>query len=165
MALARWTVASLGETDDIDMELAANVWPIADNDTKIVTRFLARAYAFEASDDAIARTLEVLSATDYLLARMFRIPEHLTLVSQFGSLRGAVELSVFHEMLHQLVEPALMELEADYLRIQGFRYTDPEAEPVPVIRIPRFPKEPYLVVTTVLDMDDGTLRPVLDKGG
>ena len=52
------------------MELVANIWPIVDQMTGIVQRFLFKAYALEATDQEISIVLTTLARADYRTAEV-----------------------------------------------------------------------------------------------
>jgi hypothetical protein len=142
------------------MELVANVWPVFDGNTRIVQRFLARAYAMEASDETISATLKALAPSDFRLAKAFAIPERFTVVSKYGSLQGAVTLGDFHEYSAAILAPAFEAIEADFARLQGIAIPTSGA-PIGIGIIPKFPGEPYLLVTSLLETATGALVPQL----
>lgn len=142
------------------MELVANVWPVFDGNTRIVQRFLARAYAIDASDETISLTLKALAPTDFRLAKAFAIPQQFAVVSKYGSLRGAVTLGDFHERQAAILAPAFEALEADFARLQGIAIA-PGGDPAGIGIIPKFPSEPYLLVTSLLETPTGKLVPQL----
>lgn len=142
------------------MELVANIWPVADQQTGLVQRFFMRAYALEADDDTISRTLTALAPSDWLTARVFAIPQRFQEVSPFGTLAGCVSLRLFHEYQFAIIEAALREWEDSYPRLQGIRA---DGQTAGEVTIPRFPENPYIVVTTLLETPDGRLVPQLQR--
>lgn len=141
------------------MELVANVWPVVDSQSGLVQRFFMRAYAMEAADELINVTLRSLAPHDFRIARVFVIPEQFKFVTEHGTLTGCVTLGSFQEYQSQILEQGFAELEKGYSRLQGVAAQG--IHPVGVGVIPRFPKEPYLVVTTIVEMPDGSLQPQL----
>ncbi len=139
------------------MELVANVWPVVDQQALLVQRFMIRSYAVEADDAAISGMLTILAPTDYLMARVFPIPPRFRQVSPHGELVGCVSLPQFHDRQSDILEPAFRALEADHAKLQGISVTGPQ--PVGTGKIPRFPEDPYLVVTVLLETPDGRLIP------
>ena len=89
------------------MQLIANVWPVVDSGTSFVQRFFVRAYAIEADDALISKILRALAATDFRLARGFRIHERFTVTSEHGTLTGTMPLAVFHQHADLVIEGAL----------------------------------------------------------
>ena len=143
------------------MELVANVWPVVDEQAMLVQRFMIRAYAVEADDAAISALLTTLAPTDYLLARVFPIPARFRQVSPHGELVGCVSLTQFHQQQFSILEPAFRALEADHAPLQGIAVTG--TQPVGTGKIPRFPENPYLVTTVLLETPDGRLIPQIEK--
>ncbi|CAN5895045.1 hypothetical protein BH11VER1_BH11VER1_01930 [soil metagenome] len=145
------------------MELVADVWPVADQLTGLVQRFFMRAYALEVDDATISRTLTTLAPTDFRMARVFQVPRQFEYVTSAGTLEGCVTLGDFHEYQLSILESAMRALEADYPRLQGIAMSD--GEPVGISLLTRFPAEPYLVVTTLIETPDGQLLPQLKPQG
>ena len=139
------------------MELVANVWPVVDVRTGSVLRFFMRAYLLPPSDAVISTTLRALSGTDFRLATMFAIPERFTLVSEFGGLEGCVTIDDFRHYLSDILEPAMASLEGEYAELQVIGMLQEKL--TGISHMPRFPAEPYLVITPLLEMPDGTLHP------
>lgn len=148
-------------TNGDEMELAANVWPVLDESTGIVQRYFMRAYAFKAPDDVIGATLRSLAPTDYCLAQVFPVPARFHVSSQYGTLQGAVTIGDFHEYQEIILENALRSLEKVPAPFHG---VDASGEqPRGVVAQPAFPREPYLVVTVILESAAGDLRPHLGQ--
>ncbi|MHB1094757.1 MAG: hypothetical protein ACYC3F_01125 [Gemmatimonadaceae bacterium] len=141
------------------MNLSANVWPVVDAATGFVLRFLMRAYALDASDEVISRTLRALAPTDYLMARPFPVPQCFVMTSEHGTISGCVTIRTFH--LHQgaIIEEALRSLEDEFAALQGIDVRD--GQTIGVALSPRFPPDPYFVVTSLLETEDGRLAPVI----
>ena len=140
------------------MELVANVWPVMDGNTGFVLRFLARAYALEAPDEVISATLKALAPTDFRLARAFPIPQKYVARSQFGDLAGCVHIRDFHAHQSDILEAAFRALESDFGKLQGVGI-DAHSGAHGIGFIPRFPDNPYLLVTTLHESDEGQLQP------
>lgn len=141
------------------MELAANVWPVFDEDTGLVLRFFARAYAIEASDSEISRTLHALAPTDFRLAQLFPVPSTFSVTSQFGTLQGCVTLAGFHEDQAAILAAALSKMEEGFAPLQAVSTATPDTMPMGLSLMPRFPAEPYVLVTSLLETRDGQLVP------
>jgi hypothetical protein len=139
------------------MELTANVWPVADAQTGLVQRYYMRAYALEAEDAVISATLRSLAPSDWLMAEQFLIPKNFQEVSCHGVLEGCVGLRQFHEHQGRILEAAFRTLEDGYARLQGV--TGEGGGTAGPLIIPRFPENPYLIVTTLLETPDGRLLP------
>jgi hypothetical protein len=139
------------------MELAANVWPVVDEGTGIVQRFFMRAYAFDAPDDVIGATLRSLAPTDFRLAHVFPIPDRFHVSSPYGTLQGAVTAGDFHEHQESILTQAFRSLEESPAPFHGVDMSG--SEPRGVVVRPRFPDEPYLVVTAILESAAGELKP------
>jgi hypothetical protein len=141
------------------LELTANVWPVVDSGTGVVLRFLVRAYAIDAPDDVISATLRALAPTDFRLAHLFRIPERFILSFEHAEVQGCVTIGDFHRHRQQILTPVFAELEKQFARLQGIGWSQDEQQLIGIGVIPRFPPEPYLLLTALLEMPDGRLVP------
>jgi hypothetical protein len=141
------------------LELAANVWPVVDSGMGVVLRYFIRAYAMDARDDVIGATLRALAPADFRVAQMFTIPKRFTLVSEYGELSGCVTIADFHQYQETILTPTFADLEKAFAKLQGIRLSLEDEQPIGVGLIPRFPHEPYLLVTSLLEMPDGRLVP------
>lgn len=61
----------------------------------------------------------------------------------------------------QALDAAFQELEQDFAKFQGISMTT--GTPTIIGTLPRFPPEPYLVVTTLVETPDGRLVPQLPQ--
>jgi len=145
------------------LELVANVWPVVDEGTGLVLRYYMRAYAVDAPDEVISETLRALAPTDFRLARMFRIPKRFAVVSEHGQLDACVSIGDFRRYQEEILTPALAQLEEESAKLQGIRANPATGEVVGASVIPRFPTEPYLVVTALLETPDGELVPQVSR--
>lgn len=139
------------------MELVANVWPVVDEETGLVQRFFMRAYAIEADDRVISLVLKALAPTDFRIARDFKISDRFKLTSEHGTLAGVVSISVFQKDIQAVIEDAYRALENDYAKVQGIDMSSDSPKPLNII--PRFPEDPYTIVTALVETFDGQLIP------
>jgi hypothetical protein len=143
------------------MELVANVWPVVDEGTGLVQRYLVRAYAMRAEDRVISAVLKALAPTDFRIARAFKIPTRFKVTSEYGTLSGAVPIGTFHQDMQTILEEAYRSLENDYAKLQCIDMSSESPRPVNVI--PRFPNNPYTVTTVLIETPDGRLIAQLDR--
>lgn len=109
-----------------------------------------RAYVVAASDEVIGSTLRALAPGDYRMAGVFPIPARFKLVSEHGTLDGAVTLSDFHSHQEVILESAFRALEREFVPFQGLDARS-ESGVTGVAEIVRFPSNPYLVTTTLTE--------------
>jgi hypothetical protein len=140
------------------MELTANVWPVFD-ETGLVLRFFMRAYAMEAPDEVISATLQALAPTDFRIAPVYPIPRRFAVVSPYGALQGCVTIGAFHEDQSAILASAFKNIEKSFTTLQGVATNGPQGDPVGVGVIPRFPANPYLLITSLLETPAGQLIP------
>ena len=140
------------------MELVANVWPIVDQTTGIVQRFLFRAYALEANDEEISTVLTILARSDYRTAQLEKIPDNYKLSSEHGTMSGAVEVGMFNQYMHSILEDTLIASEKSFANMDNYGIgLDGPLIPEAL----KFPAEPYLVTTYLIELPSGELIPHL----
>lgn len=143
------------------MELVANIWPIVDQMTGIVQRFLFRAYALDATDQEISTILTTLARADYRTAQVVKIPDNYQLSSEHGTMYGAVEVATFNQYMHSIVEDTLAAAEKSFANMNNYGIgVDDTLIPEAV----KFPAEPYLVTTYLIETPNGELIPHTKAG-
>ena len=143
------------------MELVANVWPIVDQMTGVVQRFLFRAYALEATDQEISIVLTTLARADYRTAEVVKIPDNYQLSSEHGTMSGAVEVATFNQYMHSIVEDTLTAAEKSFANMNNYGIgVDGPLIPEALT----FPAEPYFVTTYLLESPSGELTPHIKAG-
>lgn len=68
---------------------------------------------------------------------------------------GIVPIGTFQQDVHMIIEGAYRELEGDYAKVQGIDMSSGIPNPVNVI--PRFPEDPYTIITPLIETFDGQL--------
>ena len=138
------------------MELVANVWPIVDQMTGIVQRFLFRAYALESNDQEISTVLTTLARSDYRTAQTVKIPDKYILSSEHGEISGALEVVVFNQYMYSILENTLVAAEKSFANMNNYGIgVDGPLIPEALT----FPAEPYLVTTYLIELSNGELIP------
>ncbi|MCK8043689.1 hypothetical protein MSG37_02230 [Shewanella sp. 1CM18E] len=141
------------------MELVANIWPIVDQQTGIIQRFLFRAYALSASDDEISLVLTTLARSDYRTAEACVIPKKYSLTYENKTIAGAITLSGFNEEMYSIIEDTLKDYERVFAETLNYgldQNGNPKRhEPL------TFPDEPYFVTTFLRELPNGSLIPEL----
>ena len=138
------------------MELVANIWPILDQETGVIQRFLFRVYALEATDQEISTVLTILARSDYRTAQGVKIPDNYKLSSEHGTISGAVEAPLFNKYMHNIIEDTLIAAEKSFTNMNNFGIG--REGPV-TSNVLRFPAEPYLVTTYLIELPNGELIP------
>lgn len=142
------------------MELVANIWPIVDQMTGIVQRFLFRAYALEATEQEISTVLTILARSDYRTAQVEKIPDNYQLSSEHGAISGAVEVGMFNQYMHSILEDTLIAAEKSFANMNNYGIgIDGPLIPEALT----FPAEPYFVTTYLLELPSGELIPHLKE--
>ncbi len=143
------------------MELVANIWPIVDQMTGVVQRFLFRAYALDATDQEISTVLNILARSDYRTAQLVKIPDNYKLISEHGTMPGAVEVATFNQYMHNIVEDTLTAAEKSFANMNNYGIgLDGPLIPEALT----FPAEPYLVTTYLIELPSGELIPHIKAG-
>ena len=143
------------------MELVANIWPIVDQMTGVVQRFLFRAYALNATDQEISIVLTILARSDYRTAQVEKIPDNYRLSSEHGTMFGAVEVGMFNQYMHSILEDTLIAAEKSFANMNNYGIgIDGPLIPEALT----FPAEPYLVTTYLIELPSGELIPHLKAG-
>lgn len=140
------------------MELVANIWPIVDQMTGVVQRFLFRAYALEATDQEISTVLTTLARSDYRTAQVVKIPDNYILDSQHGTISGAVEVAMFNQYMHSILEDTLIAAEKSFANMNNYGIG---IDGPLISEALTFPTEPYLVTTYLIELPSGELIPHL----
>ena len=143
------------------MELVANIWPIVDQMTGVVQRFLFRAYALDATDQEISTVLNILARSDYRIAQVVKIPDNYQLSSEHGTMSGAVEVGMFNQYMHSILEDTLIAAEKSFADMNNYGIgLDGPLIPEALT----FPPDPYLVTTYLIELPSGELIPHLKAG-
>ena len=143
------------------MELVANIWPIVDQMTGVVQRFLFRAYALDATDQEISTVLNILARSDYRIAQVVKIPDNYQLSSEHGTMSGAVEVGMFNQYMHSILEDTLIAAEKSFADMNNYGIgVDGPLIPEALT----FPPDPYLVTTYLIELPSGELIPHLKAG-
>ena len=138
------------------MELAANIWPIVDQMTGVVQRFLFRAYALDATDQEISTVLTTLARADYRTAQVVKIPDNYKLSAEHGTISEAMEVAMFNQYMHSIVEDTLIAAEKSFANMNNYGIgVDGPLIPEAL----KFPAEPYLVTTYLIELPSGELIP------
>jgi hypothetical protein len=141
------------------MELVANIWPIVDQETGIVQRYLIKAYALSATDQEISTVLTTLARSDYRTAHPVKISDKYMLTSEHGNISGAIPISTFHQEVNSIVEGMLSTIEHSLTEIHNYG-VDMNGNPRQFDPV-KFPENPYFVTTSLLESPSGELKPQL----
>ena len=143
------------------MELVANIWPIVDQMTGVIQRFLFRAYALDATDQEISTVLTTLARSDYRTAQLVKISDNYQIISEHGTMSGAVEVATFNQHMHIIVENTLTAAEKSFANMNNYGIgIDGPLIPEALT----FPAEPYLVTTYLIELPSGELIPHVEAG-
>lgn len=134
-------------------EVCFNLWAFADQDTHIIQRISAKAYALPGDYFERRAILKHLAATDFYSVGWSPVPENMTVTFPSGeALRGAVmlaQLDCVNEIFGRLLDE-IQEM-PEQLRCVGGVYSR--------FRL-RTPQEPQFLLTVVIEREDGRLEPL-----
>ncbi|OGR00578.1 MAG: hypothetical protein A2505_01400 [Deltaproteobacteria bacterium RIFOXYD12_FULL_55_16] len=141
------------------VEACLNIWFIVDQDSKLIYRAAARAYALPGSDDDKALTLKRLAMSDYHLANHFSLSKYKTkIVDQQGQQRelpGLFNNASFEAVLPIILDTICKDLEKQF--VEQPRVTSEGGSTYKL----KIPKEPYYVMTYLSEDSMGRLIPRL----
>lgn len=96
-----------------DAEICLSCWYFTD-DTGVVLRLAAKAYALTGSDEEKLSILKALSATDHLTATHATVPKRFRITVEHGTFEGAAPVSVLQQnaisYFDDLIEKVMREL-------------------------------------------------------
>ena len=139
-------------------EVTLNLWHFVDEETGLVFRLAARAYALLGSDQEKLRVLHRLAGTDFHLAKMCMVPKRYKLTfTDAKTFEGVTRpetaqtdpLVLFKEVVDALEAelPTQARSDAPGGRVRSYRL--------------RIPEDPLIINTCVIEHIDGTLEPRL----
>lgn len=131
-------------------EICVNLWCFVD-DTGIVLRIAAKAYALTGTDEQKLIALHLMAGTDHLTATQGKVPSKFVVDTENGEFRGAVPLSVCYTAQGGVFGPLMDQIEKELPECirsvadnyQRFKMTMPE--------------DPLCVTTAVYERADGEL--------
>lgn len=129
--------------------------------TSVVQRFLFKAYALEATDQEISTVLTILARSDYRTAQVVKIPDSYKLSSEYETMSGAVEVAMFNQYMHSILEDILIAAEKSFANMNNYGIgIDGPLIPEALT----FPAEPYLVTTYLIELPSCELTPHIKAG-
>ena len=123
--------------------------------------FLFRAYALEATEKEISTVLTILAHSDYRTAQVVKIPDNYKFSSTHGTMSGAVEVAMFNQYMHSIVEDTLIAAEKSFADMNNFGIG---IDGPLILEDLTFLAEPYLVTTFLIETPNGELIPHIKAG-
>ena len=137
-------------------EVCLNIWFVADQETQLIYRAAARAYAIDGSDDYKATVLKSLAGSDYHLAKHFSLT-HIknTIVDPNGRSREVCGLfrNSIDTLFPQILDTICKGLEEDFIFQPIITPTGPKKYKMKILA------DPYYVLTFIIEDDQGNLTP------
>jgi hypothetical protein len=140
----------------MNQELVFNFWAIYDAGTCLVYSLAGKAYNLSGSDAEKLALLKKLSATDYITAKRYKLPDRFQVSYTDGTeKKGVTFLNTVHDPNAQLFE-------------EMFRNLEPELPPLPDLSgsdykeiKQKIPDDPLCVVTVLYEDETGSIRPII----
>jgi hypothetical protein len=133
-----------------DAEICLNCWYFGD-DTGVVLRIAAKAYALSGNDDEKLAVLKALSTTDHLTATHAKVPDRYSLSMDGQIFRGAVPTVTMQENAIHYFDDLIEELTQNFPRNIHAIHHQPRAFQMKLT-------EPFLwICTYVHEAQDGSL--------
>jgi hypothetical protein len=147
-----------GDTNvNAPVETCLNIWFIVDQDSNLIYRAAARAYAISGSDDDKAAILKSLSNSDFHLASHFSLSKYkTTIVDQLGQKRqlpGLFNNASFEAVLPDIIDTICKGLEQQFAEQPKVTASGGSTYKM------KIPIEPYYVMTFLFEDDAGKLIP------
>lgn len=140
-------------------EAVLNLWAYVDEGGYIF-RLAGKAYVMDGNDDEKLSLLRQLSATDFLSCACHKVPPNISVVSSDSQqIEALADRSILSDKygLNTLFGPLIEEL-AKEMPTQ-LRSVDGEYKPFRI----DLPQDPLMVMTVVLEYEDGRLVPMISE--
>jgi hypothetical protein len=140
----------------MDAELIVNLWAIYDSGTGFIYGLSGRAYFVKGTETEKLSLLHRLSATDYITAKRYEVPDRFQVIYADGSVQRKVTLlQTVYDPNSQLFEEMFKNIESELSQIPDF--SGEEYRSVPQ----QLPKDPLCVVTILYEDELGNIRPII----
>jgi hypothetical protein len=131
-------------------EICLNLWYFAD-ETGLVLRLAAKAYALSGTDEEKLAILHALAATDHLTATQGQVPPAFVITGNPRELKGALLVSTVFDQHSALFSPLMDQVEKELPKL--IRSVNSEYEQFTL----RIPQDALNVTTGVFEREDGEL--------
>ena len=137
-------------------EILINLWAIFDGSSGFVYQLAGKAYSIAGTDEEKLSILKVLSATDYVTAMRYKVPERFSVVLADGSKEsGIARLRTIGMPGAQLFEEILKNIERELPPICDLSDDDFE------VTHQKIPQSPLCVTTVLYEDKVGSIRPII----
>jgi hypothetical protein len=151
-----WKKAQPKKTTDRP-EVCINLWYFMDETSGVIYRTSGRAYALCGTDEEKLAALNLLAATDFHVAQVFKIPPNFKVTTPDGELVGATLPQAIRESHAAMFEPVFKGLDKDLPHQMHSRNGSPEKYKLNIS------ENPLCVTTCVLEDEQGNLTPLISK--
>jgi len=140
----------------MNTELVLNLWAIFDGSTGFVYGLAGKAYSVAGSDRQKLDLLKVLSATDHVTAKRYKVPERFSISFIGGrSESGVTYLNSVYTPDAQLFEEVFKNIEQELP--PKFNISSEDYELIHQA----IPKDPLCVTTVLYEDEVGNIRPII----
>jgi len=140
----------------MNAELVVNLWAIYDSGTGLIYSLSGRAYYASGTEAEKLALLRSLSATDYITAKRYEVPDRFQVSYADGTVqRKVTTLNAVSDPNAQLFEEMFTNIESELPPIPEFSATGDQSIPQ------KLPNNPVCVVTVLYEDEYGNIRPIV----
>ena len=140
----------------MSLELVVNLWAIYVASTGFVYSVAGRAYNVFGSDKEKLLLLKSLSATDYITAKRYSLPERFIISFTDGTTKAGVTfLNAIYDSNAQIFEDVFKAIESELPPIPNYSSLTCEYTQL------KLPENPLCVTTVLYEDEIGRIRPII----
>ena len=137
-------------------ELVVNLWAIYDSSTGFVYSVAGKVYNTFGSDKEKLLLLKSLSATDYITAKRYPLPERFVVSFTDGTTKaGVTSLNVIYDLNAQVFEEVFKAIELELPSIPNYSSLTCDYTQL------KLPENPLCVTTFLYEDEFGRIRPII----
>jgi hypothetical protein len=137
-------------------ELVVNLWAIYDSSTGFVYSVAGKVYNTFGSDKEKLLLLKSLSATDYITAKRYPLPERFVVSFTDGTTKaGVTSLNVIYDLNAQVFEEVFKAIELELPSIPNYSSLTCDYTQL------KLPENPLCVTTVLYEDEFGRIRPII----
>ena len=137
-------------------ELIVNLWAFYDASSGVIYALSGRVYNSYGSDEQKLKLLKELSATDYITAKKYEVPERFSITDLDGSVKQKVtSLQAVNNPDAQLFNEVFKNIEADLPVLFDFAQGEPQQKKQ------KLPENPLCAVTVLYESETGEIKPII----
>ncbi len=137
-------------------ELVVNLWAIYDSSKGFVYSVAGKVYNTFGSDKEKLLLLKSLSATDYITAKRYPLPERFVVSFTDGTTKaGVTSLNVIYDLNAQVFEEVFKAIELELPSIPNYSSLTCDYTQL------KLPENPLCVTTVLYEDEFGRIRPII----